>query len=258
MGAREPKKPSSVEANAKRWSAGDDGWRGYKQVNGRLVLEDRVERTLALALPRRAGAYLDIGCGPGVLTKLFAERIGAARAVGVDQLEQSSGIEFRPFDLDAPAPIPFEDSTFDVVSCLETLEHVHDTDHLVREIRRVLKPNGYALISVPRVDGLLSILMLSAGVQPPAIECSLRRRYGAPGEPDRVSGHVSHFTRRALTSLLCANGFEIDALSQASIYSGWLFAQERPSPWVRIPLWLLSRIPIKQDDLIVRVRPRRK
>jgi SAM-dependent methyltransferase len=246
----------AANANAARWSADDDAWRGYKRVGDRLVLEDRVARTLALAIPRPGGAYLDVGCGPGVLTKLFADRIGAARVAGVDQLDRGSGLEFRAFNLDERAALPFEDASFDVVSCLETLEHVHDTDHLVGEIRRVLKPNGYALMSVPRLDGLLSILMLTAGVQPPAVECSLRRRYGAPGEPDRVSGHVSHFTRRALSSLLHANGFEVDASAQASIYSGWLFAQERPSPWVRIPLWLLSRLPFKQDDLIVRVRPR--
>ena len=251
-----PEYQSVVEANASRWSADDDAWRGYKRASGTLVLEDRVARTLALADARPGCTYLDIGCGPGVLTKLVAERIGAARVVGVDQLDRSSGIEFRPFNLDSRESLPFADHTFDVVSCLETLEHVHDTDHLVREIRRVMRPDGYGLLSVPRLDGLLTVMMLTVGMQPPAVECSLRRRYGAPGEPDRVSGHVSHFTKRALASLLRANGLVIDAFTQASIYSGWLFAQERPSPWLRVPLWLLSRVPFKQDGLIVRVRPK--
>lgn len=249
---------AAADANAKRWSADDDAWRGYKYEGGRLLLEERVERALAFATPDPGCAYLDVGCGPGALTKLFAARLRAARVVGVDQLDRSTGIEFHPLDLDAGQLLPFEDASFRVVTCLETLEHVHDTDHLVREIRRVLEPGGYALFSVPRLDGLLSILMLAAGFQPPAIECSLRRRYGAPGQPDRVSGHVSHFTRRALSSLLGANGFVIDAFAQASIYSGWLFAQQsltkRPPPWMRTPMWLLSRIPFKKDDLIVRAR----
>lgn len=247
----------AAEANAERWSADDDAWRGYKRAGSTLILEDRVKRTLDLAVARPGGSYLDVGCGPGVLTKLVAERIRAARIVGVDQLDCSSGIEFHPFNLDERARMPFEDATFDVVSCLETLEHVHDTDHLVSEIWRVLRPNGYALISVPRLDGILSIAMLAAGLQPPAVECSLRRRYGAPGEPTRVSGHVSHFTRRALVSLLRENQFDVAAFAQASIYSGWLLAQERPSPWMRAGLWLLSRVPFKQDDLIVRVTPAR-
>jgi SAM-dependent methyltransferase len=247
---------TSVEANAERWAASDDAWRGYKRIRGRLVLEERVEKTLALVVPRGGASYLDIGCGPGVITRLFAERIGAGRIVGVDQLDVRAEIEFHAFNLDGTARLPFGDATFDVLTCLETLEHVHDTDHLVREIRRVLRPDGYALLSVPRLDGVLSILMLAAGLQPPAVECSLRRRYGAPGEPERVSGHVSHFTRRALESLLRSNGFAIDAFAQASIFSGWLLAQDRPSPLLRIPMWLLSKVPFKQDDLIVRIRPR--
>lgn len=248
---------SATEANARRWSADDDAWRGYKRVGGKLVLEDRVALTLDLVVPRRDGAYLDVGCGPGVITKLIGERIGAARIAGVDQLDRSSGIEFRAFDLDAPGPLPFDDRTFDVVSCLETLEHVHDTDHLVTEIGRVLRPDGYALISVPRIDSVLTILMLAAGLQPPAIECSLRRRYGAPDEPERVSGHVSHFTRKALFSLLEANGFRVEAEKEASIYSGWLLAQARPPLRTRLPLWLLDKVRLKKDCLIVRVRPRR-
>jgi SAM-dependent methyltransferase len=249
---------TAAAANAERWSAEDDAWRGYKRVGDRLVLEDRVTRTLDLVVPRPGASYLDIGCGPGVLTKLFAERIRAGHVVGIDQLDvrAETGFELVPCHLDPCDRLPFDDATFDVITCLETLEHVHDTDHLVSEIRRVLRPDGYALISVPRLDGLLSIALLATGLQPPAVECSLERRYGAPGEPERVSGHVSHFTRRALGSLLHANGFAIERFAQASIYSGWLLAQKRPSPWIRLPLWLLSRVPFKQDDLIVRVRPR--
>jgi SAM-dependent methyltransferase len=250
---------TSVDANVERWAAEDDAWRGYKRQGGRLVLEDRVARTLDLVVPRAGASYLDIGCGPGVITKLIGSRIGAARVIGVDQLEvarKEGDLELVPCNLDPCERLPFDDATFDVVSCLETLEHVHDTDHLVTEIRRVLKPDGYALISVPRLDGLLSIALLAAGMTPPAVECSLQRRYGAPGEPSRVSGHVSHFTRRALESLLKANGFAIERFAQASIYSGWLLAQEKPSPWIRVPLWLFSRVPFKQDDLIVRVRRR--
>src|SRR5262245_344892 len=126
-----PRRGSAADANAVRWSAEDDAWRGYKRIGGRLVLEDRVARTLNLVTPHRGGAYIDGGCGPGVLAKLCAERIGADRVCGVDQLDRTSGIEFRSFDLDEHDTLPFEDRSFDVVTCLETLEHVHDTDHLV-------------------------------------------------------------------------------------------------------------------------------
>ena len=57
--------------------------------------------------------------------------------------------------------------------------------HLVREIRRVIKPDGNAVLLVPRIDGLLTVTMLALGLQPPAIECSLLQRYGSPeAEPE--------------------------------------------------------------------------
>lgn len=249
---------SSVQAaNINRWSADDDAWRGYRRNGGELVLEDRVVATLALIEPVPQGAMLDIGCATGVVTRLMADKARAARVMGVDFAPVDTAVETRALNLDSDERLPFPDATFDIVTCLETLEHVHDTDHLVREIRRVLKDDGYAVVSVPRIDGFLTVTMLALGLQPPAIECSLLCRYGSPEAGTRVSGHVSHFTRRALEQLAVAQGFRVDAFAQASIYSGWLLASKQPSLWKRLPLWVLSQIPFKQDVQIIRLRPQR-
>jgi ubiquinone/menaquinone biosynthesis C-methylase UbiE len=251
------KPESSVQvANAKRWSADDDAWRGYRRHGDELVLEDRIVATLALLEPAPQGAMLDVGCATGVVTRLMADKALVSRVVGVDFAPVVTAVETRAVNLDSDEHLPFPDATFDVVTCLETLEHVHDTDHLVREIRRVLKNDGYAVLSVPRIDGLLTVTMLALGLQPPAIECSLVRRYGSPETGTRVSGHVSHFTRRSLEQLVVAQGFRVDAFEQASIYSAWLLASHRPALWKRLPLWVLSRVPFKQDVQIVRLRPK--
>jgi SAM-dependent methyltransferase len=249
------KAESSVQAaNVKRWSA-DDAWRGYRRSGGKIVLEDRIVATLAVLGPRPEGVMLDVGCATGVITRLMADKALVARVVCVDFAPLVTAVETRSVNLDSDECLPFPDATFDVVTCLETLEHVHNTDHLVREIRRVLKDDGYAVLSVPRIDGLLTVTMLALGLQPPAIECSLLRRYGSPEAGTRVSGHVSHFTRRALEQLVVAQGFCVDAFAQASIYSGWRLASKQPALWKRLPLWILSRIPFKQDVQIVRLRP---
>lgn len=245
-------------ANAERWSASDEAWRGYRHVDGRLLLESRVHRALDLVLPVPGGSLLDIGCATGIITELLARRAGVRRAIGVDFTALDGPVETRAVNLDSSAPLPFDDGSFDVVTCLETLEHVHDTDHLVGEIRRVLRKDGYAIVSVPRIDGALTVAMLAIGYQPPAIECSLLHRYGTPEAGARVSGHVSHFTRRALEELLVQHGFALDAFAQAGIYSGWVLAAVRPPPlWKRVPLWLASHVPVRQDVQIHRVRPTR-
>lgn len=250
------KSVSSVQtANIQRWSADDDAWRGYRRIGGELVLEERIVATLGLIEPVPQGAMLDVGCATGVVTRLMADKACATSVVGVDFAPVATAVETRAVNLDSGERLPFPDATFDIVTCLETLEHVHDTDHLVREIRRVLKDDGYAVLSVPRIDGLLTVTMLALGLQPPAIDCSLLRRYGSPEAGTRVSGHVSHFTRRALEQLLVAQGFRVDAFAQASIYSGWLLASQQPALWKRLPLWVLSQVPFKQDVQIVRLRP---
>jgi SAM-dependent methyltransferase len=250
--------PAVVAANVKRWSADDDGWRGYHRSSGELVLDDRVTRALGLADPRPGCDYADVGCANGVLTGVFAKHLGAKTVMGIDYVDMGvpEPIRFCRANLDTREPLPLDTGSCDVVTCMETLEHVHDTDHLARELRRVLRPDGYAVISVPRLDALLNIMMLATGFQPPAIECSLAMRYGAPDPTPRVSGHVAHFTRRALLALLEANGFTVDGFAQAGIYGAWRSAQARTPPlWQRAPLWLASRVPVKQDVLIVRARP---
>jgi SAM-dependent methyltransferase len=246
---------SAQAANAERWTADDDAWRGYRREGSKLVLEERVERTLGLMLPAPGGSLLDVGCATGVVTRLLADRAAVADVVGVDFAPVARDIEAIAVNLDSPARLPFPDASFDVVTCLETLEHVHDTDHLVRELRRVVAPSGYAVVSVPRIDGLLSIAMLAAGLQPPAVECSVQRRYGAPDGGTRVSGHVSNFTRRALAELVAAQRFRVEAFAQASIYSSWRLATPDPAPWKLVALKAMSLVPFKKDVQILRLRP---
>lgn len=253
--------PAIVSTNVKRWSADDDSWRGYHRDGSRVVPDARVAKALDLATPSPGCAYLDIGCANGVLTRLFADRLRAGTVTGVDFVDMGLGseIEFRRANLDSDEPLPFDDDQFDVVTCMETLEHLHDTDHVVREIRRIVRPNGYAIIAVPRLDALLNMAMLAVGYQPPAIECSLRMRYGAPEPSPRVSGHVSHFTRRALTELIDNNGFALERFAQASLYGAWRYSRpETPPLWQRAPMWLISRVPWKQDELLVRIKPVKK
>lgn len=101
---------------------------------------------------------LDIACGEGYGAFLMAERWGAAQVHAVDVSEEairrareffsSERIAFHQFgaeELDAR----FAPCTFDLIVCLETFEHVADPGAMLRSFRRLLKPDGIALISCP-------------------------------------------------------------------------------------------------------------
>ncbi len=100
---------------------------------------------------------LDAGCGQGYGCRLLVEAGGAARCVGVDVDERTVDaaraaygegpkVEFTTGDVTS---LPFEDDSFDVVTCFETIEHVAAQAAAIGELARVLRPGGTLLVSSP-------------------------------------------------------------------------------------------------------------
>jgi ubiquinone/menaquinone biosynthesis C-methylase UbiE len=226
-------------------------------------VDRRVEIILEL-LPRLGpGAeLLDVGCLEGSLTRLYAERVGTQRVHGVDmagiEAARGKGVDAVAFDLNSGAPLPYPDARFDAVLCIQTLEHVLPTDHLLAEIRRVMKPGGIGIIDVPRLDSFLNLGLLLLGYQPPGIECSRERRYGAINRESVLTGHVAYFTRRALLEMLETAGFRILASRQVGQRSGWLRLQEsegrRVGAAVRLAWWIYDRLSLKKEYQVVKVQ----
>lgn len=228
-------------------------------------IDRRVETILEL-LPRLGpdAELLDIGCLDGTFTRLYAERVGTTRAHGADvsllDRAREKGIDAVEVDLNSGDPLPYPTGRFDVVLCVETLEHVYPTDHLVAEIFRILKPGGTAIIDVPRLDSFLNIGLLALGFQPPGIECSRRHRFGAINDDSVLTGHVAYFTRRALLEMVRGAGFRIAEYRQVGQRSGWLKLQEsqgkRVGAGVRFLWWLYDVASLKKEYQIVRaVKP---
>lgn len=249
MGAAQSGGASLTSDNQRIWEAGPQ-----------TFVDDRVRIILDM-LPRLgpAARMVDIGCLDGTLTRLYAEKIGTRDVHGVDvslnDAARANGVEVHPFDLNSTDPLPFDDGSLDVVLCIETLEHVYPTDHLLAEIRRILKPGGVAVIDVPRLDSFLNIGLLLFGYQPPGIECSRLRRYGSINDDSVLTGHVAYFTRRALVEMIRATGLGIRSVRQVGQRSGWLMLQEarrRPVPAaVRLAWWLYDRLSLKKEYLVV-------
>ena len=97
--------------------------------------------------PRLNGAILDFGCGSKPYESLF---VNATSYIGVDI--QVSGHNHRDSRIDVfydGKTFPFARDQFDAVVCFEVFEHVFNIDELLVEIRRVLKPGGQLLMSIP-------------------------------------------------------------------------------------------------------------
>ncbi len=107
---------------------------------------------------------LDLGCRYGALTRAYLD---GNSVVGVDvdanalETAASLGIETRFADVEEP--LPFEDASFDVVVAGELLEHLRDPDGVVAEARRLLKPGGMFVGSVPNFFRLRNRLAMLVG-----------------------------------------------------------------------------------------------
>ena len=129
-----------------------------------------LENSLRLCIPYVKGQLLDVGCGRRPYEKSFFA--GATQYVGCDYLSDRSNPDVVCSALD----LTFGDNEFDTVASTEVLEHVPDPLRGLREMRRVLKPDGMLILSVPQYwtrhevphdyfrfpyDGLLHLLQAS-------------------------------------------------------------------------------------------------
>ena len=110
---------------------------------------------------------LDLGCRYGALTRAYAAE---NEVVGMDVDREALaaaatlGIETRHGDV--TEPLPFGDASFDVVVCGELLEHLPWPERTVAEARRVLKPGGFFVGSVPNAYRLKNRLVFLSGRPP--------------------------------------------------------------------------------------------
>ena len=156
------------------------------------ALHQLIFDSLERELPNwREKTILDAGCGTGVILKQLGN---ADKNVGVDiaaeaiSLCQRRGLtNVRQADI---AALPFDDASFDAVICSSVVYHqwVADVTSAMRELGRVLRPDGLLFVNVPAFRFLHSA-------------------------HDEAVMTARRFTKKEIRSLLVANGFTIRRLT---------------------------------------------
>ena len=135
---------------------------GHAEATLRQHGRRTAEEAAAFLLPElKVGMrLLDVGCGPGSITRGLATHLAPGEVVGVDLSEEAlasarrdaaeRGIENVRYQTASVYELPFPDASFDVVFAHQVLQHLREPSAAMREMLRVLRPGG--LIGVRDVD----------------------------------------------------------------------------------------------------------
>lgn len=172
-------------------------WRGLETYQVKLV-----RRVLQARLKAGRNRILDVGCADGYLIGPFASQ---HEVIGLDVSSQFAPLALKAGfashqikDLSSDS-IDLPDHSIDAAFCGQTIEHVIDTDWLLSEINRVLKPGGSLMVTTPNVRSVHTLFRLLLN-ETPAFGAKYR------------SGHVRDWTTRLLKRALENNGFQVEAM----------------------------------------------
>ena len=155
--------------------------------------ESTLEQLWTQAAPE---SILDVGCGEGVLTAQWADKLGERRIVGIDlddaklkaewDKRQRANLEYKVEDA---TNLSYPDGEFDMATAIEVLEHVPDPERTVSEMARVAK--RWVLVSVPREPLWRGLNMA---------------RLAYLKDLGNTPGHINHWSKRSFVSMLSRYG----------------------------------------------------
>lgn len=122
-------------------------------------IHQRLLKAYHIAIPYISGDLLELGCGEGRGVELLAPK--AKSYLGLDKIEtiiQGLKNKYPKYDFESSVFPPFKiaDNSFDSIVTFQVIEHIENDDLYMKEIHRILRPGGTALISTPNIKMTLS------------------------------------------------------------------------------------------------------
>jgi SAM-dependent methyltransferase len=138
----------------------------YTHGHAPAVVRQHAQRTAqeaaAFLLPelRPGMRLLDVGCGPGSITRGLAERLAPGQVIGLDLSRETleaaredaaaRGLDNLRYEEGSVYALPFPDGSFDVAYAHQVFQHLRERGAALREMLRVVRPGG--LIALRDVD----------------------------------------------------------------------------------------------------------
>jgi len=161
----------------------------YFNIMTRGITRNFVNTILNELKDLEINSLLDVGCGTGYITNEFAKYFNFCVGCDLDMnrilLARKYIGNHAPLIVANAVKLPFKDSSFDIVTAIEVVEHVIDINSLLEEFSRVSRK--YVLITVPN-EPLFRIMNFLRGKN--------IKRFGDPED------HVHHFNKKTLEKLL--------------------------------------------------------
>lgn len=214
----------------------------------------REQKLLQYLDPQKDDIVLDVGCAAGRQIFKLASQIKEGYGTDIAQSFIDKANDFKAkhnadnthFTQAVIEELPFEDEKFTKIICAEVLEHVHDKDVALRELKRVLKTDGVLIITVPNynADGTAwGRLLRKLGKRKfVSLEHFTKAELQAHGD-----AHVREFSAKTLENWVKEHDFKVESKTSVSYIDGPKF-----DFLLKIPLHIpgLQQLVISIDKLL--------
>mgnify|MGYP005841620199 FL=1 len=140
--------------------------------------------------------FLDIGCGTGSLVLKKMNEGYDAYGVDIDKnavkIGKINGLNITHY---SGKYLPFDENYFDIVNLSHTIEHIHYLNKILKEIHRILKPDGLLAITCPNIN---------------SFDAKIFGKYWRHLDVPR---HLYHFSGKTLEKILVLNNYKIKLIT---------------------------------------------